>query len=90
MDNIQSQDSLENTRQESSIDSLEIDDDTRTRHQRNIDNEVKELKEILAEKSDVALRKNNLNNSEFNRDVRRKYNRYKRQIRDKLLKEKED
>ena len=64
-------DSLENTRQESSIDSLEIEDEeTRTREQRRIDNEVKELKDLLAVKSEAALRKNVMKNNEFNRDVR--------------------
>ena len=60
------------------------------KHKRRVKREVKELKEILAAKSETVHEKNLLKNSEFNRDVRRKFNRYKRQMRERLIKQQEE
>lgn len=85
-------DSLEENTQNrgSTIDSLEVDDEeAQQRHQLRIEREIKELKDVLAAKSETVLWKNALKNSEFNRDMRRKFNKFKRQARDRLMFEEE-
>lgn len=52
--------------------------------------ELDELKEDLATMAETEKMKTLLKNAEFNRDVRRKYNRYKREMREKLQKQQEE
>ena len=46
---------------------------------------MKELKDHLTKQTEGDFRKFIIKNADFNADVRKKFNRYKRQIRAKLL-----
>ena len=57
-----------------------LDDQAKDQHYKNEQLEIQEVKELLATKSDEELNKSMLKNAEFNRDLRRNYNRYKREM----------
>ena len=57
-----------------------LDDQAKDQHLKNEQLEIQEVKELLATKSDEELSKSMLKNAEFNRDLRRNYNRYKREM----------
>ena len=51
---------------------------------------TEDIKTSLVSKTEPETIKNLIKNAEFNDDVRRNYNAYKRMIREKLLKQQED
>lgn len=62
----------------------------RKKQQKLEEQEIEEVREALATKSDQAMEKSLLKNAEFNLSVRRQFNRYKRQMRERLLFQKQE
>ena len=78
-------DSLENTKVNFGSTGGIEDEAKLTKLQKEQTEELRELKEHLAKNTEVDFHKSIIKNAEFNADVRKKFNRYKRQIRAKLL-----